>query len=224
MSVHSPRRIVRVLQFMPISLRQPSDKRDLILQAARRCFMEHGFHATGMAQICEAAGMSPGNLYRYFHNKAAIIQAIADETRARIVPVYQQLRTHPDPVEGIVQIILHSVEQFCRGSESRLWLEILAEASRNQDMRKLWRVFDQELRSCLKDLLRRSEAEHRFLPGLDAEAASVWLSALLDGAITRFSMDPNLDLARTLETLASSIRRCLYRPVAELECVACESR
>lgn len=170
--------------------------------------MMHGFHATGMAEICEAAGMSPGNLYRYFQNKAAIIQAIADETRVRIVPVFEELRHHPDPVEGIVQIIQHSIRTFCRGSESRLWLDILAEASRNHDVRRLYRTFDRQVRDCLKDLLHRAAAG-RLLRDEDVEASSIWLMALLDGAIARFSVDPDLDMTRTLETLSSSIRRCL---------------
>jgi TetR/AcrR family transcriptional regulator, repressor for uid operon len=178
--------------------------------------MKRGFHATGMAEICLEAGMSPGNVYRYFENKAAIIQAIADETRTRIVPVFEELRNHKDPVEGIVQIILHSVKEFCRGSDGRLWLEILAEASRNSEMRKLCIAFDNQVRACLKELLERVAKANRLLLDLDIEATSVWLIALLDGAIARVSMDPDVDLGRTLETLAESIRRWLRAQPAEL--------
>jgi AcrR family transcriptional regulator len=178
--------------------------------------MQHGFHATGMAEICVEAGMSPGNLYRYFQNKAAIIQSIADETRTRILPVLEELKNHTDPVEGIVQIILHSVREFCKGPDGRLWVEILAEASRNEDIRKLCMTFDLHIRSCLKGLLRRVAETNALLLDVDIEATSLWLIALLDGAIARFSMDPDADLARTLETLAGSIRRWLRaQPVCE---------
>ncbi len=189
--------------------KQPCDRRDTILRAARRCFVEHGFHATGMAEICVEAGMSPGNLYRYFKNKAAIIQAIADETRNRIVPVFEQLRNHQDPVEGIVQIILLSVKEFCHGPDGRLWMDILAEASRNKEIRKLCMALDQHVRACLKELLKRVAEKNRLRLELDVEATSVWLIALLDGAVARFSMDPDMDLGRTLESLAASIRRWL---------------
>ena len=40
-----------------------------ILDAAKKCFIEHGFHAASMANIAETAGMSPGLIYRYFENK-----------------------------------------------------------------------------------------------------------------------------------------------------------
>ena len=34
-----------------------------------QCFIESGFHAAGMAKICQALGMSAGALYRYFSSK-----------------------------------------------------------------------------------------------------------------------------------------------------------
>jgi AcrR family transcriptional regulator len=189
--------------------KQNSVKRDVILRAARKCFVQHGFHATGMAEICVAAGMSAGNLYRYFPNKAAIITAIADETRNRIMPFYEKLESYEDPVEGIVQIILHSVNEFGHESIGRLWVEILGESSRNEEMRKLCIAFDQKLRNSLKKLLRRAVKANRRLAKMDIEAASVWLIALLDGAIARVSLEPHVDLPRILSTLAASIRYLL---------------
>src|SRR5690606_14944113 len=71
----------------PVSSRAEA-QRSRILNAAQQCFIEHGFHAAGMALISAAAGMSPGLIYRYFENKNAIILAIIerqlDEARADI--------------------------------------------------------------------------------------------------------------------------------------------
>ena len=50
-----------------------SDRRDEILGAAQRCFVRSGFHGASMQDICAEAGMSPGNLYRYFPSKEALI-------------------------------------------------------------------------------------------------------------------------------------------------------
>ena len=52
-----------------------------ILDAARVCFSERGFHGASISAIAEVAGMSQGLIYRYFTNKAAIIRAITDEQR-----------------------------------------------------------------------------------------------------------------------------------------------
>lgn len=192
-----------------VSEDQRLNKRGAILRAARRCFIQHGFHATGMAEICLAAEMSAGNVYRYFHNKAAIIQAIADETRHRIVPVYEKLQSHEDPIEGIIQIILHSVRELCGGAEGRLWLDVLAEASRNDSMRQLCISFDRQLRESLMTLLSRIAKAKTCLAGIDIEAASMWLIALLDGVVARVALDPNADLQKITATLAAIIRRGL---------------
>src|SRR3954471_9400824 len=59
-----------------------ADRRDEILVAAQSCFARSGFHQTSMADICAEAGMSPGNLYRYFRSKEEIIAAICERDRA----------------------------------------------------------------------------------------------------------------------------------------------
>ena len=50
-----------------------SDRRAEILAAAQRCFVRSGFHGASMQDICAEAGMSPGNLYRYFPSKEALM-------------------------------------------------------------------------------------------------------------------------------------------------------
>src|SRR4051795_3550849 len=61
-----------------------SDRRAEILEAARRCVARSGFHQASMQDICAEAGMSPGNLYRYFPSKEAIIAGIAERDRAEV--------------------------------------------------------------------------------------------------------------------------------------------
>ena len=54
-----------------------ADRRAEILDAAERCFIRSGFHQASMQEICAEAKMSPGNLYRYFPSKEAIIAGIS---------------------------------------------------------------------------------------------------------------------------------------------------
>src|SRR3954466_1279940 len=61
-----------------------ADRRSEILSAAQTCFARSGFHQTSMQEICAEAGMSPGNLYRYFPSKEAIIAGIAERDRAEV--------------------------------------------------------------------------------------------------------------------------------------------
>ncbi len=63
------------------NLQHQTDRRATILDAAEQCFSRSGFHQTSMSDICQAAGMSPGNLYRYFPSKEAIIAGIIERHR-----------------------------------------------------------------------------------------------------------------------------------------------
>jgi TetR/AcrR family transcriptional regulator, repressor for uid operon len=192
---------------MTVMEQKKREKRGKVLLAARRCFVRHGFHATGMAEIGKACRMSVGNLYRYFPNQAAIVRAIADETLSRVAPVFARLEKHADPVEGIVQLVLFSVREFCRDSEARLWLEVSAEAPRSRLVKKMCLAFDRELRELLKRLLQNAIRAGQAPPDLDLDAAALWLVALLDGAIARVSLQPELNLAGALDALAGGIRR-----------------
>src|SRR5689334_7761613 len=54
-------------------------QRERILSAARKCFVEYGFHAASMASIAETAEISIGLIYRYFEGKNEIIVAIIEQ-------------------------------------------------------------------------------------------------------------------------------------------------
>jgi len=53
-------------------------RRDQILSAAMKCFVENGFHGSSMAELAKRAGMSVGHIYHYYESKDAIIEAIVD--------------------------------------------------------------------------------------------------------------------------------------------------
>lgn len=56
--------------------------RSRLLQAARTLFATHGYAATTMQQIVQAAGTSIGNCYFYFPDKSALLLALVEESSA----------------------------------------------------------------------------------------------------------------------------------------------
>lgn len=54
-------------------------RRDQIIAAAAGCFAKSGYHATTMADIAEAAGVSKGTPYLYFPSKEALFIALYEE-------------------------------------------------------------------------------------------------------------------------------------------------
>lgn len=57
-----------------------------VLQAARRLFLEHGFHATTTRGIAREADVSDALLYRYFPSKRDLFDAVIDEGLAHLEP------------------------------------------------------------------------------------------------------------------------------------------
>jgi TetR/AcrR family transcriptional regulator, transcriptional repressor of aconitase len=73
-------------------------RRRQIIDAARRCFVRNGFHATSMQDVLAEARLSAGAVYRYFPGKDDIIAAIADDALAEISQAVQRvLDTDPAP-------------------------------------------------------------------------------------------------------------------------------
>jgi AcrR family transcriptional regulator len=66
-------------------------KRAEILRRASAAFRDAGFHGAGMREIASAAGMTPGNLYYYFHGKEDLLYACQRRTLTRLLDAARAL-------------------------------------------------------------------------------------------------------------------------------------
>lgn len=58
-------------------------KRAQILEGALQVFLDKGFHAASMSEICRTAGVSKGTVYVYFSDKADLFQRLIETRRDR---------------------------------------------------------------------------------------------------------------------------------------------
>jgi TetR/AcrR family transcriptional regulator, repressor for uid operon len=162
-----------------------------ILDAATACFVEQGFHGTGMARIAERAGMSAGHIYHYFDSKDAIIAAIVErETSAHETKMRE---FHLLPCEILKHEMVARAEEGVRTNtdpfRSALSLEIVAEAKRNPDIAERLRRHDVMVRTEFARLLREKlQLDH-------AEGRVEVLFTLFDGLAIRMLRHPDLDQA-----------------------------
>jgi AcrR family transcriptional regulator len=52
------------------------DKRDLIINAALKLFVDNGFHGTATSKIAQEAGVANGTLFQYFKTKDELVIAL----------------------------------------------------------------------------------------------------------------------------------------------------
>lgn len=165
-------------------------KRRQILDAAVECFARSGFHATSTAQICAAAGMSPGNLFHYFDSKNAIIKAIALEDQQETAGFFASLPVDGNALHAIQDIAAAALEQACDPLYARISIEIAAEATRNPEIAALFAANEALVKTELVGILRRGIAKGEIDAGLDPALSATWLIAVTDGAVGRAVMDP----------------------------------
>lgn len=65
--------------------------RQNILDAALECFSRHGYDATGVAEICQTAGISKGAFYHHFPTKQAVFIDLLESWLATLDQGFQQV-------------------------------------------------------------------------------------------------------------------------------------
>lgn len=157
-------------------------KRADILRAAEGLFIERGFHQTGMAAICDAAGMQPGALYRYFPSKADLIAALVTEERAETRMFLDRLETGADIRCLLVDMLAEAIEAVGDPDYANLALEIAAEGARDRRIGALLAEADEDVVTHLTQILERAQTHGQIDPSCDCPAAAALLLTLIDGA------------------------------------------
>ncbi|MCP3751602.1 TetR/AcrR family transcriptional regulator [Pseudomonas sp. SBB6] len=184
-------------------------KRKQILDAAIECFARSGFHSTSTAQICAAAGMSPGNLFHYFPSKNAIIEAIAQDDQHGMAELIAHHAKAKDALVAIENIAIDMMELCSDPTYARISLEVAAEALRNPEVGALLAANDAKVKADLQALLKRGVEAGQIDPTLDASMAATWLIALTEGGIGRVVLEPGFKAKAHKPILRTIIRRFL---------------
>jgi AcrR family transcriptional regulator len=196
-----------------------SDRRAEILDAAKRCFARDGVHHASMQVICAEAGMSPGNLYRYFRSKEAIIAGIAERDRAEVAQQFVGVSQATDFFAAFEALARHHFAE--RPAEDvALCTELMAECRRNPEIAGIFRAFDADVRARLVAMLRDAAARGEIAPQADFNAVVTMLMVIADGVWCRRSSDPAFDpqavlpmfMAITRHLLLGAPQRCGEAP------------
>lgn len=142
-----------------------------IRRAAYTCFAKHGYHGTTVDLICAEAGISKGAFYWHYDSKQAVFLAIldawADEAEREVTAQFESALASSDPYAEIAVALKREAK---RGRAILpVWLEIMAHAGRNAEMRAAIAHFHRRLREVIANLLMPSlmpafgEAEVRVL-------------------------------------------------------------
>lgn len=84
--------------------RRREQRRDAIVEAAKRVFRKKGYHQASVADIIYEAGIARGTFYLYFEGKQDVFQDLVDQFLARIRGRIRPISLEPDAPAPLDQL------------------------------------------------------------------------------------------------------------------------
>ncbi|WP_019296461.1 MULTISPECIES: TetR/AcrR family transcriptional regulator [unclassified Leisingera] len=136
-----------------------AQRRAQILEAALECFLENGYHQTGVRDIAKKAGVSLGNLYNHFPGKHDVLAEIAALERLELAPFLKML-AGPAPAPKVLKKFVAAYAKYLADPDTViLTLEISGEAIRKPDIAAMFMDNREQLAAALTAVLERGIAE-----------------------------------------------------------------
>lgn len=171
-----------------------------ILAAAQRCVSRNGVQGTTMRDICRAANLSPGAIYRYFDGKDQILGALAEQRQSQIQDFFGQMDQmasidSPKALANAITKLAADLDSSAASDGLRLDLHLWSRALKSPEVAaSLGPGFTGAVQA-VDDAL-----------GTDQPSGTGRLIvALLQGLALHKALDPSLDLGK----LGPAIRRLL---------------
>jgi TetR/AcrR family transcriptional regulator, repressor for uid operon len=180
------------------------ERRELILIAAEGVFLRKGFEGATMQDVAAAAGMSPGNIYRYFPGKASIIAGLVERDRADMNEKFALVAARPNKLEAFEELGRgYFIEEAC--PKSPLTLEIWASASREPEIRAVCIGIEEAVAENIMAVLKSAAAQGETAPGVDLASVRDLILLLADGVMRFSAMTPGADITRQLDVMFATI-------------------
>jgi AcrR family transcriptional regulator len=191
-----------------------ADRRGEILEAAQSCFARSGFHQTSMQEICAQAGMSPGNLYRYFRSKEDIIAGIAERDRAETAQQFDAVDRAGNFFDGLAALAQHHLVERSM-EEVSICAEIMTESRRNPAVARIYQDMEADVRKRFVALLHRAAERGEIRRDLDFDGTVTVLFALADGLSWRRAVEPSFNAEAVLPLVLGMVEQMLVNPARE---------
>lgn len=171
-------------------------RRGHILDAAEACFVRNGFHRTTMQDLAREAAMSPGNFYRYFASKEALVLGLAERERQRGAVLVAALEQDGDRRAALLGIIAQYFVSITRET-AVLRVDIWSEATRNPAIAAMTERSEQEARAWFVETFSALATS----PDCDPSALYATLGPLMKGIVVDRALLPAYDPAAAVAQL-----------------------
>ncbi|HEY1055471.1 MAG TPA: helix-turn-helix domain-containing protein, partial [Emticicia sp.] len=81
--------------------REKAEMKRLIMDAARKLFIEQGFEKTSIRNIADEIEYSPGTIYLYYKDKSELLFDLHQESFQKLIEQFQRVLNIRDPFERL---------------------------------------------------------------------------------------------------------------------------
>ena len=174
-----------------ISDERKTERREQILEGARRCFAENGYEGATVAKLEREIGLSRGAIFNYFPSKEDLFVELAVRDNARISEIWIN--------EGLDAVVREVVEL------DPAWLSVVLELFRrartDPEFKRRVEVGHERLAAANRARLEEAQRAGEFRDDLSAKEIGTFVSLVLNGlAVMRAGGDelPSTELVLSL--------------------------
>jgi AcrR family transcriptional regulator len=177
------------------------ETRARILAAAVDCFTRAGYDATGVAEICDRAGVSKGAFYHHFASKQAAFLALLDQWLHRLDASMQAARALGETAPQRLEQLAGMVEQVFEAAAGQIpmFLEFWRQAAKEPEVWQATIEPYRRYRESFAALIAEGIAEGS-LRSVDPERTARVIVALGVGLVLQGILEPGgVEWGRTAE-------------------------
>ncbi len=181
-----------------------------ILNVARRLFSEHGYHATGVADIQAATGLTKGAFYHHFSSKEEVGLAVLDlaekDYAERMFGPAMEGDTSVAKALAVLDggVRLNSEPEWCN---CRLMATLSTEMTLSEErLRERVQAMHERMFALWVDLLQGCRAEGALREGMTPEhGAQLIVSAIMGVMVARKLGHASFSISELVQTLKQSV-------------------
>lgn len=193
----------------PVNEQAREERMKQILDGARTCFIQRGFHASSISEISAAAGVSIANIYQYFPSKEALIVALIEVDLQRHHDLISRF-WNTDFSQAAIGNIMAEIFLTPQGHAlAVLRAEIASEGARNPQVAELLRSSEAGLIEAVHGGIRAAQKKGQLPPDLAPDAIAERLSLVFEGLMRLYlfsPMDGERFIAQYYAQVADSLR------------------
>ncbi len=185
-----------------------AQRRQHILEAAIACFIDNGFHQTGMRDIAARADVSIGNLYNHFPGKHDFLIGVAMLEGELVAPFIERLAIDGPAYETFETFLQDYWAIVSDKGVAILTAEITAEAMRVPDITALFLEVRRTLAEALSSLLIKGIEQRTWRFTGDTFHTAHFILDTIECAASRQAIDMTVsqaELAHLIEFLKASL-------------------